>query len=103
MNIIIKENYLKLSKRADYNNNVMRITHLDNKNDPISITHGFIFNTVEIRNGNYYLKPNANLVFKCKSKDVKKFLNDFELENEKIKSSIAHLDHKLTSKSNTVI
>ena len=79
MNIIIKENYLKLSKRADYNNNVMRITHLDNKNDPISITHGFIFNTVEIRNGNYYLKPNANLVFKCKNTSAKKFLNDFEL------------------------
>ena len=63
MNILIKETYQKMSKRADFNNNMMRITHLDTKNDPISIPHGWVFNTVEIRKGNYYLKPTANLLF----------------------------------------
>ena len=79
MNIIIKENYYKVSHRADYNNNVMRLTNLNGDNDPISITKGYIFNTIEIRNGNYYLKPSANVVFDTKNVHKKRCMDDFEL------------------------
>ena len=85
-----------MSNRADYNQYMMRIKNLDTENDPIDIPRGVVSNTVEIRNGNYYLKPSANLVFDNKNCHKKKFLDNIEIENEKIKTSITHLDCKLT-------
>jgi hypothetical protein len=63
MNVIMKEYYLKLSTRADYNNYMMRLTNLNPLQDPIDIAHGVVTYTAEIRNGNYHLKPSANLIF----------------------------------------
>ena len=102
MNLLIKETYQKLSNRADYNNNMMRITNLDNKKDPINMGYGTVFNTVEIRKGNYYVKQSANLVFEKKNCHKQLFLDNFEGDNEKMKTIVTHLDCKLTKKTNMI-
>ena len=96
MNRAIKENYQKVSKRADYND-VMRLTNLDAEKDPVKITHGHIFNTVEYRDGNYHLKPSVNLVFDCHHTDSWRIKNSHDIEQQALLCGIKHLEEKLKS------